>query len=220
MKKLLHHLTILTFIFLSLLYPKAVRAEDYFKQGDTNFYKATISMSQDERNYYLNKALSEYQKEYDKNPQNIKAIISLGKTYCLLNDRTNAKSTLMHGYNLYQDNPYIQASLGDYNFYFQEYATALEFYKLALASGLLKDYKTNLITGLCFEKLGDEKNAYLYYQICLLLNKNSNVVKNRIHNLLYKDEQPLGKSELVIFESEELNDPEIYKSIEMSKDFR
>jgi tetratricopeptide (TPR) repeat protein len=71
--------------------------------------------------------------------------------------------------------------MGDFYYSFQEYSTAIEYYKLALASGLLKDFDTNLQTAKCFEKLGDLENAELYYKISMHVNSKSKAVMKKIN---------------------------------------
>ena len=75
----------------------------------------------------------------------------------------------------------LQREMAEFHVSFQEYSTAIEYYKLSLASGLLKDFDTNLATAKCYEKLGDLENAELYYQICYHLDSNSKKVKNKIN---------------------------------------
>ena len=77
--------------------------------------------------------------------------------------------------------PKLQRAMGDFFYSFQEYSTAIEYYKLALASGLLRDFDTNLQSAKCYEKLGDLKNAELYYQICFHLNAKSKEVMNKLN---------------------------------------
>ena len=77
--------------------------------------------------------------------------------------------------------PKLQRAMGDFFYSFQEYSTAIEYYKLALASGLLRDFDTNLQSAKCYEKLGDLKNAELYYKICFHLNSKSREVMNKLN---------------------------------------
>ena len=77
--------------------------------------------------------------------------------------------------------PKLQKEMGDFYYSFQEYATAIEYYKLSLASGNLRDFETNLQSAKCYEKLGDLENAALYYRICNHLDASSRKVMNKIN---------------------------------------
>ncbi len=173
-------LIILT-LSLSLLHTQAI-AENLAGMGETYLYKASIAMSQGERHYYLNEALTLYNNGHYNNKTNLEYMIGLGKTYTMLDDRSNAKNILSQAYNMYPDNSNLHKALADFYSHFQEYNTALEFYKLALSSGYLKDYTTNLLTAQCYERLGDHKNAELYYKVALMLNPNSNLAKERLNS--------------------------------------
>ena len=83
----------------------------------------------------------------------------------------------------------------DFFFNFQEYSTAIEYYKLALASGLLKDLRTNLSTAKCYEKLGDLENAKLYYQICNHIDSSSKRVKEKINEYVQENTQDVHELE-------------------------
>ena len=107
--------------------------------------------------------------------------MGLSKTFQLIGDRREAKLYVVRAYNLRPADPKIQKEMGDFFYSFQEYSTAIEYYKLALASGLLRDYETNLQTAKCFEKLGDLENAELYYKICNHVNPKGREAMNKIN---------------------------------------
>ncbi len=155
-------------------------AQDNIKEGNSHLYKAAISMNKSEKDYYVQKALEIYSQEYEKNDLNIAAMVGLGKTYTLLDEKSKAKTILMKAYSINPTLPEIHTALGEYLYFYQEYNAALEFFKLALSSGHLKNYTTNLSTAMCYERLGDIPNALLYYKITLSLNPNSNLAKDRI----------------------------------------
>ena len=105
----------------------------------------------------------------------------MSKTFQLIGDRAEAKLYVLKAYNMYPSNPDMQKAMGDFHFSFQEYSTAVEYYKLSLASGNLRDFETNLQTAKCFEKVGDLENAELYYKICYHLNQKSREVLNKLN---------------------------------------
>lgn len=183
MNKYPYKLLVYVLLLFILCNNKIAYAITNIERANSYLLQASTGITQDEKDYYTNKAKEFYTREYNRNNLNIDAMIGIGRTCQSLNQRTDAKNILMQAYNTYPNNPKIQAALGDFNYYFQEYNTALEFYKLALSSGYLKDYKTNLSTALCYEKLGDIKNSILYYKITVMLNPNETEAKERLSQL-------------------------------------
>ncbi len=167
----------LLIIFLSLNCAYA----DNFSQAEKLLRKAQTTSNQEEGYEYIHKARILYEEEYEKNPVNTKALLGLSKVNQLLQDRAEAKLYVLKAYNMNPADPKLQRAMGDFFYSFQEYSTAIEYYKLALASGLLRDFDTNLQSAKCYEKLGDLKNAELYYQICFHLNAKSKEVMNKLN---------------------------------------
>ena len=154
---------------------------DNFSQAEKLLRKAQTTSNQEEGYEYIHKARILYEEEYEKNPINTKALLGLSKVNQLLQDRAEAKLYVLKAYNMNPADPKLQRAMGDFFYSFQEYSTAIEYYKLALASGLLRDFDTNLQSAKCYEKLGDLKNAELYYQICFHLNAKSKEVMNKLN---------------------------------------
>ncbi len=152
-----------------------------FEKAEKFIRKAETASIQDESYEYINKARVLYQEEYDENPLNIQALLGLSKVNQLLQDRTEAKLYVLKAYNMNPADCKLQRAMGDFFFSFQEYSTAIEYYKLALASGLLRDFETNLKSAKCYEKLGDLANAELYYKICYHLNSQSKEVMKKLN---------------------------------------
>ena len=167
----------LLIVFLSLNCALA----DNFSQAEKLLRKAQTTSNQEESYEYIHKARILYEEEYEKNPINTKALLGLSKVNQLLQDRSEAKLYVLKAYNMNPADPKLQRAMGDFFYSFQEYSTAIEYYKLALASGLLRDFDTNLQSAKCYEKLGDLKNAELYYQICFHLNAKSKEVMNKLN---------------------------------------
>ena len=181
----------LLIIFLSLNCAFA----DNFSQAEKLLRKAQTTSNQEEGYEYIHKARILYEEEYEKNPINTKALLGLSKVNQLLQDRAEAKLYVLKAYNMNPADPKLQRAMGDFFYSFQEYSTAIEYYKLALASGLLRDFDTNLQSAKCYEKLGDLKNAELYYQICFHLNAKSKEVMNKL-NEYTSEKHPDNSQEL------------------------
>ncbi len=143
--------------------------------------KAKTASMQEEAFDYIHKARVIYLEEYENNPANIDVLLGLSKVHQLIGDRAEAKLYVLKAYNMEPYNPKLQRAMGDFYYAFQEYSTAIEYYKLALASGLLKDFDTNLQTAKCFEKLGDSENAELYYKISGHVNSTSKEVMKKLN---------------------------------------
>ncbi len=172
---------LLIILFLIYVYNANYAYSDNFKTADELVRKSKISSSQEESYDYLNKAEKYYMEEYNKNPSDIRALIGISKVNQMLQNRSSAKLYVLKAYNIDPNDPKLQKEMGDFYYNFQEYSTAVEYYKLALASGLLKDFDTNLQTAKCYEKLGDKKNAELYYKISIHINKKSREVLNKLN---------------------------------------
>ncbi|MBQ4122440.1 hypothetical protein IJD44_01760 [bacterium] len=179
MKKLKSYFLLLLFSILFVCNP--VQADVYSKAE--NLIKKAQNASIKEESYeYINSARLLYKEKYEKNPTDIRALVGLSKVHQLTGERREAKLYVLKAYNMKPYDPKLQREMGDFYYSFQEYSTAIEYYKLALASGLLRDFETNLITAKCYEKLGDLENAELYYQICNHLNPNSKRVSNKLNH--------------------------------------
>ena len=178
MKKILQ-----TGIILSLILVMGINYSyaDNISQAESMLRKAQTASLQDEAYEYIHKARILYEDEYDDNPLSIPALLGLSKVNQLLQDRPNAKLYVLKAYNMEPSNPKLQRAMGDFYYSFQEYSTAIEYYKLALASGLLKDFDTNLQTAKCYEKLGDLENAELYYKISGHVNSKSKEVMKKLN---------------------------------------
>lgn len=173
---------ILIFIFFSAL-NVSLPSYSSMAEGYKNLQSADVAMTDGEKEFYLEKARKLFENEYENSPENLEIMLTLGKTYSGLELRTNAKNILMKAYATYGNQPKVQEALGDFNYHFQDYNTALEFYKLALSTGYLRNYMTNLKTAKCYEKLGDLENAKLYYRIVLSLNQKSTEASIRLNSL-------------------------------------
>lgn len=158
----------------------SVSADEYSK-AEKLIRKSQTASVKEESYEYINEARKLYQSLCDNNPSDIKALLGLSKTYQLLGERSDAKLYVLKAYNIRPYDSKLQKEMADFYYAFQEYSTAIEYYKLALASGLLKDFDTNLATAKCYEKLGDLKNAELYYQICYHLDSKSKKVMNKLN---------------------------------------
>lgn len=143
------------------------------QEADILVKAAATTSSEQLKTQYLKEACERYLKLYQKSPTNIDILVGLSNAYMLLNNNKKAYDYLMQAYNINPDNPKVAAALGDYNYKNEEYIIALEYYKLALLSGYLKNAETNLKTAKCYEKLGDKDNAILYYTIVSALEPSS-----------------------------------------------
>lgn len=168
-------------LFVCLAFSLSASFADNMSKAEKLLRKAKMTSVQEESYEYINSARELYEEEFEKNPIDTDVLLGLSKTFQLIGDRAEAKLYALKAYNMYPNNPDMQKAMGDFHFSFQEYSTAVEYYKLSLASGNLRDFETNLQTAKCFEKLGDLENAELYYKICYHLNEKSREVLNKLN---------------------------------------
>lgn len=178
MKNFYFKIIVILLVFIFAYNP--VYADNYSK-AERLIRKSQTALIKEESYEYIEEARQLYKEKYDENQSDIKALLGLSKTYQLIGDRTEAKLYLLKAYNMKPYDAKLQREMADFYYNFQEYSTAIEYYKLALASGLLRDFDTNLSTAKCYEKLGDLKNAELYYQICYHLDAKSKKVMNKLN---------------------------------------
>ncbi len=169
------------YILLCFLFLTNSAIADNFSRAENYIRRAKTTSVPEESYEYIHKARILYQEEYDKNPLNIKALLGMSTVNQMLQDRSEAKLYVLKAYNMNPSDPKLQKAMGDFFYSFQEYSTAIEYYKLALASGFLRDFDTNLQSAKCYEKLGDLENAELYYKICFHLNSKSREVMNKLN---------------------------------------
>lgn len=165
---------------------------DNFKKAEDFLKKAKLTNNKEEGYDYIHKARILYEEEYELNPINVRVLLGLSKVNQLLMDRENAKIYILKAYNMFPSDADLQREMGDFYYTFQEYSTAIEYYKLSLASGNLRDFNTNLKTAKCYEKLGDLENAELYYKICNHLDSKSREALNKVNeyeSLKFSEEQ-------------------------------
>ena len=178
MKKKYNNLFLILCLFL---WGSNFAIADNFEEAEKFIMKAKLASNQEEAYEYVHKARKIYEEEHEVNPSNIQVLIGLSKVNQMLEDRANAKLYLLKAYNMQPSDPKLQKEMGDFYYSFQEYATAIEYYKLSLASGNLRDFQTNIQAAKCFEKLGDLENASLYYKICNHLDSSSKRVMNKLN---------------------------------------
>lgn len=211
-------------ILLVFAFSSSVVFADNFSKAESLIKKAKLAKNQEESYEYVHKARVLYEEEHEANPSNIKALLGLSKVNQLLEDRANAKLYVLKAYNTNPADPKLQKEMADFYYSFQEYSTAIEYYKLSLASGNLRDFETNLQSAKCYEKLGDIENATLYYKICNHLDSSSRRVMNKVneyeslgrpdylqefedakYKYLFK-EKPVSESSVIQQEAEEIID--------------
>lgn len=171
--------TLIIFVLL-LNFNLATFADNY--SDAQQYIKRAKTASIVEQGYdYLNKARTLLEKDYETDKTNIKLLMSLSEVYQLIGDRREAKLFILQAYNIAPNDMYVQRAMGDFYYNFQEYTTALEYYKLSLLTGLLQDAETNIKVAECYEKLGDFENAEVYYQVVNFINPNSQGAQNKVN---------------------------------------
>lgn len=169
---------------------KGIPISSFIPISDEAYANAQTAKDESEKKYLLRKSLfflDEYLKVY---PNDENTLLKAGNVCYKLNRRDSAKGYLMKAYALYPQNPRVHKAMGDFFYNFSDYNMALEYYKLALSSGFLEDYQTNLDTAKCYSKLGDIKTAITYYEVALYLNPNSEEASKNLEKLSVKQTLP------------------------------
>lgn len=135
-------------------------AEDEVKDREI-----VIEYPEEEEYKFLHEMKKVYEEQYEKNYLDVDNTLKLAKTYMSLGQRSTAKAFYMQLYNMYPNDPNIQFEMGKFYYDSKQYNAALEFFKLSLASGNLKNVEVNEYTRKTYAKLGDEENELLYEQI-------------------------------------------------------
>lgn len=169
------------FIVICLLFVTDFVLASDIENAERFLKRAKITNNKEESYEYIHRARIIYEEEHEANPSDIGVLLGLSKVNQMLEDRANAKLYVLKAYNTNPSNSKLQKEMGDFYYAFQEYSTAIEYYKLSLASGNLRDFETNLQSAKCFEKLGDLENASLYYKICNHLDSTSRNVLNKVN---------------------------------------
>lgn len=157
-----------------------ISPSEYFNIAKESVREAMNAYDEPEKRYKVRKALM-YYKEYLKYyPGNIEALLGAGAMATYLGREEESKNILMEAYATYPKNPAVHKALGDFYYKFSNFNNAIEFYNLALLSGNLEDYGTNLATAVCYEKLGDKERAIEYYKVCKHLNPDSEIAEKRL----------------------------------------
>ena len=180
MRKFLINLFII--VFFSVVIQNSAFC-DNCSQAEALIRKAQAASNREEGYEYLHQASDLFLEDCEENPLNIRALLGMSKVWQMLGDRKEAKVYVLKAYNLNPGDPVLQKAMGDFFYNFQEYSTAIEYYKLSLASGNLKDFETNLQTAKCFEKLGDKGNSELYFKVSGHVNPSSKVVARKLNQI-------------------------------------
>ncbi|MBR6163976.1 hypothetical protein IKQ26_08840 [bacterium] len=125
----------------------------------------TVEYSEDQDFNFKHEMLKIYEKRYEENNLDTENILKIAKIHLDLGQRAIAKSYYMQLYNTYPNSPRIQFEMGKFYYQCKQYNAALEFFKLSLASGYLRNIEVNEYTQKTYAKLGDEENEALYGQI-------------------------------------------------------
>ncbi len=135
------------------------------EEEEVKEHESVIEYSVEQEYKFLHEMRKVYEEQYQNNYLDKENTLKLAKTYLDLGQRSTAKAYYMQLYNMYPDDPAIQFEMGKFYYECKQYNAALEFFKLSLASGYLRNIEVNEYTRKTYSKLGDEENEALYEQI-------------------------------------------------------
>lgn len=142
-----------------------VQEENQEEQGEVKEHETVVEYTTEQEYKFMHEMLKVYSEKYDKNYLDKENTLKLAKIYLDLGQRSTAKAYYMQLYNMYPDDPNIQFEMGKFYYECKQYNAALEFFKLSLASGNLRNLEVNEYTRKTYAKLGDEENEILYSHI-------------------------------------------------------
>ena len=136
-----------------------------------------------EKRYFLKEAKWFYEKSVNVYSDNLEGFMGLAKAYMYLGRYKKSYDNLMVAYNFDNKNPMIIYYIAENNFLQEKYFTALSYYKEAEQCGYQSHYDTIYKIALCYDKLGDAKNAVKYYNKCIAINPNALQPKEKLEEL-------------------------------------
>ena len=168
-----------------------VIAQTYNRQGALALSHAQNATGS-EKKYFLKEAKWFYQKSVKAYSNNFEGYIGLAKTFMYLGRYDKAYNNLMIAYNFDNNNPMVNYYIAENSFLNEKYFNALSYYKEAIKYGYQNHYDTNYKTALCYDKLGDVKQAMKYYNRCIEINPDASKPKEKLEeienrNSKYKD---------------------------------
>ena len=152
--------------------PKTEESQEIVEEEEVKEHETVVEYTKEQEYKFMHEMLKVYKDQYENNYLDRENTLKLAKTYLDLGQRSTAKAYYMQLYNMYPDDPNIQFEMGKYYYACKQYNAALEFFKLSLASGNLRNLEVNEYTRKTYAKLGDEENELLYTNIINHLKGN------------------------------------------------
>ena len=159
------------------------RAEHFAKLGDKilNYYEKLPDKTDQDR--FLIAAKYFYFQANKIDISNADALIGRARIALLQNDVRKAKNNLFIALNFDESNPKVLYYLGKTFFQDGDYDDAIKYYSDAYSNGYRLDYNTNLMLGICYEKMDDVKRAKYHYKNAIKIQPSETQAKMRIQGL-------------------------------------
>lgn len=157
MKKFIRIITLfVTLIFAGQSFVFAAE-KDYIEEGNYLLQKIEQNETGELNSMYLKNALYNFYVASKSTPPSTDALVGLGRVYMQTDRYDDAKNALFEAYSIDKYNADANFYLGEFWFKYNDYNSALMYYKNAYALGF-KD--RNKVLGMiikCYNKLGDEE---------------------------------------------------------------
>ena len=159
------------------------RAEHFARLGDKilDYYEKLPDKTDQDR--FLIAAKYFYFQANKIDISNADALIGRARIALLQNDVRKAKNNLFIALNFDESNPKVLFYLGKTFFQDGDYDDAIKYYSDAYSHGYRLDYNTNLMLGICYEKMDDVKRAKYHYKNAIKIQPSETVAKMRIQGL-------------------------------------
>lgn len=166
------------------------------KEADEYFDKFITSSNEQDKEQYLNAAMSKYYLLTKIDYSQITPYIQLARIYDEKNKNRLAKEYFYKASNLDINNPYANFYFGEFYFKRNDYKKALRYYNIAYNNGLNNLYDLNLRLATIYEKFADLVNAKKFYELSYSMNPNNVELKQKIQSI---NELNYNKSEYYYF---------------------
>lgn len=158
-------------------------AEHFARLGDKilNYYEKLPDKTDQDR--FLNAAKYFYYQSNKIDISNADALIGRARIALIQNDIRKAKNNLFIALNFNESNPKVLYYLGKTFFQDGDFDDAIKYYGDAYSNGYRLDYNTNLMLGICYEKMDDVKRAKYHYKNAIKIQPSETEAKMRLQGL-------------------------------------
>ena len=129
--------------------------KDYIEEGNLFLNKIENNENTVLNSSYIKKALYNFYVASKATPPSTDALVGLGRVYTQMDKYDDAKNALFEAYSIDKYNAEANFYFGEFWFKYNEFETALKYYKNAYELGFKNTQKVLDMIIKCYNKLGD-----------------------------------------------------------------